>query len=102
MSLGVGQMTATNIIYGDTGRYPLYINSYVHTRQYWLKITRMNEKCLPYKACLMLLHLDEQGKGNWVIKIRTTLFRFGFGYVWQNKGVQEVNLFIRCFKTKTH
>ena len=24
-------------------------------------------------------------------KIRTTLFRFGFGYVWQNKGVQEVN-----------
>ena len=98
--LGVGQMTATNIIYGDTGRYPLYINSYVHTRQYWLKITRMNEKCLPYKACLMLLHLDEQGKGNWVIKIRTTLFRFGFGYVWQNKGVQEVNLFIRCFRQR--
>ena len=57
----------------------------------------MNEKRLLYKAYLMLLHLDEQGKNNWVTKIRTTLFRFGFGYVWQNKGVQEVNLFIRCF-----
>ena len=33
-------------------------------------------------------------------KIRTTLFRFGFGYVWQNKGVQEVNLFIRCFRQR--
>ena len=60
----------------------------------------MNEKRLPYKACLMILHLDEQGKGSWVIKIRTTLFRFGFGYVWQNKGVQEVNLFIRCFRQR--
>ena len=35
-----------------------------------------------------------------MIKIRTTLFRFGFGYVWQNKGVQEVNLFIRCFRQR--
>ena len=33
-------------------------------------------------------------------KIRTTLFRFSFGYVRQNKGVQEVNLFIRCFRQR--
>ena len=46
----------------------------------------------------MLLHLGEQGKSNWVTKIRTTLFRFGFGYVWQNKGVQKVSLFIHCFR----
>ena len=97
---GVGQMTPNNMIYGDTARYPLYINAYVRAVRYWLKITRMNEKRLPYKAYLMLLHLDEQGKNNWVTKIRTTLFRFGFGYVWQNKGVQEVNLFIRCFRQR--
>ena len=60
----------------------------------------MNEKRLPYKAYLMLLHLDEQGKNNWVTKIRTTLFRFGFEYVWQSKGVQEVNSFIRCFRQR--
>ena len=93
-------MTPNNMIYGDTARYPLYINAYVRAVRYWLKITRMNEKRLPYKAYLMLLHLDEQGKNNWVTKIRTTLFRFGFGYVWQNKGVQEVNLFIRCFRQR--
>ena len=60
--LGVGQMTPNNMIYGDTARYPLYINAYVSAVRYWLKITRMNEKRLPYKAYLMLLHLDEQGK----------------------------------------
>ena len=60
--LGVGQMTPNNMIYGDTARYPLYINAYVRAVRYWLKITRMNEKRLPYKAYLMSLHLDEQGK----------------------------------------
>ena len=70
--LGVGQMTPNNMIYGDTARYPLYINAYVRAVRYWLKITRMNEKRLPYKAYLMLLHLDEQGKKNSLIK-----FRFG-------------------------
>ena len=55
-------MTPNNMTYGDIARYPLYINAYVRAVRYWLKITRMNEKRLPYKACLMLLHLDEQGK----------------------------------------
>ena len=52
-------MTPKNMIYADTARYPLYINAYVRAVRYWLKITRMNEKRLPYTAYLML---DEQGK----------------------------------------
>ena len=67
--LGVGQMTPNNMIYGDTARYPLYINAYVRAIRYWPKITRINEKRLPYKAYLLLLHLEEQGKNNWVTKI---------------------------------
>ena len=37
-------MTPNNMIYGDTARYPLYINAYVRAVRYWLKITTMNEK----------------------------------------------------------
>ena len=88
------------MMYGDTARYPLYINAYVRTVRYWLKITRICETRLPYKAYLMLLHLDEQGKTNWVTKVRLTLFRFGFGYVWQNKRVQAINMFMRCFRQR--
>ena len=43
-------MTPNNMIYGDTARYRLYINAYVRAIRYWLKITRMNEKRLPYKS----------------------------------------------------
>ena len=77
------------IWYRDTARYPLYINTYVHAVRYWLKITNVYHT----KPLLMLLHLNEQGKSNWVTKIRATLFRFGLGYVWQ--GSQFVK---SCFR----
>ena len=93
-------MTPNNMIYGNTARYPLYINAYVCAVRYWLKITRMNEKRLPYKAYLMLLHLDEQGKNNWVTKIRTTLFRFGFGTYGRTREFRKLICFIRCFRQR--
>ena len=88
------------MMYGDTARYTLYINSYVRTVRYWLKITRMCETHLPCKAYLMLQHLDEQGKTNWVTKVRLALFRSGLGYVWKNKGVQAINMFMSCFRQR--
>ena len=96
--LGVGHRTPNAMIYGDTARYPLYINAYVRAIRYWVKSIIMYAKCLPYKAYLMLLHVDARGKNNWVTKVRLTLFRFGFGYVWQNNGVQAINVFVWCFK----
>ena len=60
----------------------------------------MDVKRQTYKAYLVLLHLDAQGKNNWVSKVRLTLFRFGFGYVLQNNGVQAINVFVRCFKQR--
>ena len=60
----------------------------------------MCETRLPYKAYLMLVHLDEQGTTNWVTKVRLTLIRFGSGYVWQNKGVQAISMFMRCFRQR--
>ena len=38
----------------------------------------------------MLLHLDEQGNDNWVTKIRTTLFRFGFVYVGRTREFRKL------------
>ena len=98
--LGVSQRTPNNMTHGVTARYPVYINAYVRTVRYWLKITRMCETRLPYKAYLMLVHLDEQGTTNWVTKVRLTLIRFGSGYVWQNKGVQAISMFMRCFRQR--
>ena len=52
---------------------------------------------LQYKACLMFLPLDAQSKQ---LIVHRSLFRFGFGYVWQNNGVQAIHVFVRNFKQR--
>ena len=96
--LGVGQMTPNNMIYGDTAWYPLYTNAYVRAVRYWLKITRMNEKRLPYKAYLMLLHLDEQGKNNWVTKFAQHCSDLVLGTYGRTREFRKLKNFIRCFR----
>ena len=36
--LNVSIRTPNDLVYGETGRYPLYVNIYVKCIKYWLKI----------------------------------------------------------------
>ena len=58
--LGVHRRTPNDIVYGETGRYPIYLNSYIRCPSYWLKIVRTEENRLPYKAYKMLSVLDDR------------------------------------------
>ena len=44
--------------------------------------------------------LDEEGYITWATNKKLVLFKYGFGYVWQNGGVQEVDWFIEVFKLR--
>ena len=94
--LGVSKQTPNDYVYGELNRYPLYVQSTVKCFRYWLKLTRMEEHRLPYKAYKMLCELDRRGKKNWVTKLKTKLFELGFGYVWLNEGVDNNNGFSFC------
>ena len=98
--LGVDLRTPNDLVYGDLGRYPIYLNSYVRCINYWLKLTRMEEHRLPFKAYKMLHNLDEKGKTTWVTNVRKTLCLYGFAFVWNNQGVESVNGFLKCFKQR--
>ena len=54
--------TPNDLVYGETNRYPLFVNSAVRCVRYWLKLTRMEASKLPSKAYRMLHVLDERGK----------------------------------------
>jgi len=60
--LGVPTKTPNKMVYGDLGRYPLYVNSYVTCLRYWFRLLEMDTERLPYKAYQMLLQLDSIGK----------------------------------------
>ena len=52
--LNVEARTPNDLVYGELNRYPIYLNSYVKCISYWLKLTRMENHKLPYKAYQLL------------------------------------------------
>ena len=89
--LEVEMRTSNDLIYGETNRYLLFVNSAVRCIRYWLNVTRMDGSRLPCKSYRMLRGLDARGKRNWVSNVRCKLNQFGFGYVWLNQGVEGIN-----------
>ena len=62
--LEVEMRTSNDLIYGETNRYLLFVNSAVRCICYWLNVTRMDGSRLPCKAYRMLRELDARGKRN--------------------------------------
>lgn len=98
--LGVPRSTPNKIVYGDIGRYPLYIASAVKLIKYWFKLLSMSRDRLPRQAYDMLLGLDERGKQCWASEVRVLLFSAGFSEVWLHQGVGNINQFITTFKQR--
>jgi len=98
--LGVGMKTPNDFVYGETDRYPIYLNAAVKCIRYWFKLLIMDADRLPYKAYRMLFLMDEKGKRNWVSNVRCKLYQYGFGYVWLNQGVSDVDCFLQVFRER--
>ena len=98
--LGLNNTTPNDLIYGDTGRYPIFINSIINCIRYWLELTRMDKSRLPRKAYEMLYDLDVRNKCNWVSKVRNKLYQLGFGFVWTNQGVVNFKQFLYILKDR--
>ena len=98
--LGVPVRTPNKMVYGDLGRFPLFINSYISCIKYWFRLLEMGNDRLPKTAYEMLLCLDRNGKDCWVSKIREILCETGFNFVWLQQGVGDKNSFLRSFKQR--
>ena len=98
--LNVPSRTPNKAVYGELGRYPLYINSCMRSIKYWLKIQSMNSDRLPKQAYEMLLKLDGNMKPCWVTRIKTFLCNLGFTDVWHQQGVGHERLFLSVLKQR--
>ena len=79
----VGMKTPNDLVYGETDKFPITLNSAVRCIRCWLKLERMGEDRLPHKAYMMLYNLDARGKRNWVSNVRMQLFQYGFLALYQ-------------------
>ena len=69
---------------------------------YWLKILSLNEKSPVKKIYNIALQLNElentRPASFWVENIKNILYKYGFGYVWENQNYVDDIIFIDQFK----
>ena len=98
--LGLDPRTPNHMVYGDLGRFPLYINGCVRAIKYWLKLSTMKSDRLPKQAYIMLCVCPIPENRNWAAAIKQCLFKYGFGFVWLNGGVGNIKYFLGVFKRR--
>ena len=98
--LNVPLHTSNKMIYCETGRHPLCIQTCVKSIKYWLRLVSLPVDRLCVQAYNMLLREHEKGKVNWVSKVKGTQTENGFGFVWLNQGVGNECQFLTEFKDR--
>ena len=98
--LGVPSHSSNKLLYGESGRYPLFIRTAVKCVKYWLKLTKPPLSRLSRQTYKMLLVEHNQGKVNRVSKIQRILTENGFGIVWLCQGGGYEMRFVAEFKDR--
>ena len=84
--LGLSDKPPNHMEYGETGRYPLHIDSTIFALRHWLKLSRTPITRFPKQELTMLQNsLDLGGKGernNWAGNVKEYLESHGFQDVW--------------------
>ena len=95
--LKVKRTTMNEMIYRELGRVPLIVLRLCRIIKYWLKIIK-SESCRLIKVLYNVQLYNTHGtRVNWVSKVRDLLCTYGFGEVWLNQGVSDVNVYFNQF-----
>ena len=86
--------TPNAMLYGDCGRYPMYINATIRGIKYWCKLLKMDQMRYPAKVYRMMLNDIEKGY-NWSCKVRKVLMENNFGDFWNDQKVENEAGFVR-------
>ena len=98
-----------NMIYRETGRYPLFIDSTIKSLRHWLKITNLPLNRCPRRAYTMLrndVETDIQndqstGLNNWAKGIKECSESYAFHCIWLNGRVSDKSALLLSFKNRT-
>ena len=99
--LQVKASTQNDFVYGELCRYPMHINRYCRIIRYWLKIVMgMKSQIINNIYMQSIAAIDTSIRYSWVRSVRKLLFDNGFGEVWYNQGVGNLEHFYNIFRTR--
>ena len=102
--LSVSNRTPNHMVYGETGRYPLYIDSTLSSLRYWLKVSKMPDTRFPKQALIMLKNMIEtnveNNVKNWLYDVKLCLETYGYQSAWKNGSVEHEAAFLSSLRQK--
>ena len=97
--LNVKLSTSNAGVYGELGRFPLFIGRFVKIIKFWFKIIH-SKNCIVSKIYSLLLCDVCGGKSNWVSAVKDILYSNGFGCVWEAPYNTNAKAFVPIFKQR--
>ena len=95
----VSDKTPNHMVVGETGRYPLYIDSTISSLRYWFKLSKMPMTRFPKQALVMDTNTTHKNR-NCAGSIKDCLESYGFHDVWTNGRVENEKAFLSAFKQR--
>ena len=95
--LNVRINTSNCAVYGELGRYPLFLSRYIKIIKYWYKVAD-SDNVIVKEIYDMSVNDCENGKRNWVADVKDLLSKHGYAYVFNNPSLYDVNTFVSLFK----
>ena len=102
-TLYVRKTTPTCFVYKECNVYPLYITRIFRIINYWIKIVSLDESSpikILYNIALDLNEHSDNPTSHWILEVKNTLFKHGFGYVWLNQKYATDFNFFPILKTR--
>ncbi|MEW8545044.1 MAG: reverse transcriptase family protein [Candidatus Thiodiazotropha sp.] len=91
--LGVRRQTSNIAVYGELGRFPLYIIRKIRILKYWFKILNSPNSLLFKVYCQQVNCLNNNASYScWCTSVRTLLNELGFSYLWDSQSVSKLQL----------
>ena len=88
-------------VYGDLGRYPLYIQRYERIIKLWCHIVSSDNILVTYFYNNMV-EACNKGATNWAGNVKSLLDNNGFSYVWNNTHAVNLRSFHLAFKERVN
>ena len=102
--LNVSGKTPNLMIYGELGRYPLYIDSSVSVIRYYFRVLSLDENRLPKQALCMekqLMNENVNARCSWIYSVKHCLEMYGFAGIFSGDiAVGNTKLFCKLFKQR--
>ena len=91
--LGVRKQTSNVAVYGELGRFPLFVLRKIRILKYWFKILTAPDSLL-YKVYLQqVTYLNIDANFNcWAQCVRNLLNELGFSYLWDFQSISKLQL----------